>query len=144
MKGGTACIFRYKSKRREAVPSWELRIGKPTATLPNTRIQKHTTLSYNGKGCQSSKLWPHAINVPLQSTFLGRHYHSVFQFNNIRWCFAMSITLFKEIPTIGKTEGADKTKAFWRNLLYTTEKCRLIHPLKLKMKQIKSQLLGYA
>jgi len=49
-KGSTACIFRYKPKRRGAIPPWELRTGKPINT-----IQKHATLSYDGKGCQSGQ-----------------------------------------------------------------------------------------
>lgn len=63
-KGSTAYIVIHRSERREVVPSWELGTGKPTVTLLSTPAQKHNLKL-------QSHLRAHAMNVPLQSTFLG-------------------------------------------------------------------------
>lgn len=64
----TAHIFRYKPKRKEAIPSWELRTGKPTATAPNTHNAEMCNPDLWRKGLPKKSEYD---QVPLQSTFLG-------------------------------------------------------------------------
>lgn len=58
-EGSTACIFRHIPKWREATPSWELRTGKPRATLPNAHNSESRNLELRWKGLPKKSVYDH-------------------------------------------------------------------------------------
>lgn len=69
---------------------------------------------------KNASLWPNDKNIPLQSTFLGKHCHAVSQLTIPRGRYSKEkegiSPAMKRGPNKKKDRGTDKIKPFHRNL----------------------------